>query len=219
MEASARQVLDEAGAEATIERHIGGFVSALVNASREASMLVLGSHGHSRVGEVLVGSVSQRAARRAHAPVVVVRQPQASDSHRIVVGVDGSDSSLRALDFACRHATETGQSVVLVHGWRPPATIPVDKHGDIPVAMSSTLLEEEEALEKAVAEVRTRFPELEIDGEFIATSPGQALVDASNTATMVAVGSRGHTALTETVVGSVSHHVLHKAHCPVAVVH
>jgi nucleotide-binding universal stress UspA family protein len=149
----------------------------------------------------------------------VVRQAQAPDAHRIVVGVDGSDSSLRALDFACRQATATGQAVVLVRAWKPPATVPIDKQGDIPVAMSSTLLEEEEALMKTVAEARTRFPELEIDGEFIATSPGQALVDASNTATMVAVGSRGRNALTETVLGSVSHHVLHQAHCPVAVVH
>src|SRR5690349_24771231 len=106
---------------------------------------------------------------------------------------------------------------------KTPATIPVDEHGDIPVAMSSTLLEEEEeeeeALAKTVAATRTRFPELEIDGELIATSLGQALVDAPDTASTVVVGSRGRTAVTETVLGSVSHHLLRRAHCPVAVVH
>jgi nucleotide-binding universal stress UspA family protein len=85
--------------------------------------------------------------------------------------------------------------------------------------MSARLLEEEEFLATSVAEARGRFPALEIEGEFIVTSPGQALVDASATATMVAVGSRGRSALTETMLGSVSHHVLHEAHCPVAVVH
>jgi nucleotide-binding universal stress UspA family protein len=220
VEESARQTLTAAGAiDFTIKRHVGGLVHSLLDAASVASMLVLGSRGHSRIGELVLGSVSQTAARRARCPVVVIREAHAADVHRIVVGVDGSDPSLRALDFACRQATPTGQDVVIVRAWKPPATIPVDKQGDIPVAMSSTLMDEEEGLAKAVAEARTRFPGLEIQGEFIATGAGQALVDASNTATMVVVGSRGHGALAETVLGSVSQHVLHEAHCPVAVVH
>jgi nucleotide-binding universal stress UspA family protein len=181
-------------------------------------MLVLGSRGHSRVGEVVQGSVSQSSARRARCPVIVVRKQTAGTAHRIVVGTDDSEPSRRALDFACGHAEATGQQVVMIRAWKP-LTVPVDKHGDVPPAMAATLLEEEEDLTKSVAEQRGRFPGLDIVGEFIATGAGQALVDASSTATMVVVGSRGRTALTETVLGSVSHHVLHEARCPVAVVH
>ena len=73
-ESGARQVLDAAGAsDAVTERHVGGPVPTLVNASTESTMLVLGSRGHSRMGEVILGSVSQSAARRAHCPVVVIR--------------------------------------------------------------------------------------------------------------------------------------------------
>jgi len=97
--------------------------------------------------------------------------------------------------------------------------MPIDKRGDVPASMSSTLLDEEEALEQSVAEARGRFPDVDIVGEFIATGAGQALVDASNTATLVVVGSRGRNAVAETVLGSVSHRVLHEARCPVAVVH
>lgn len=219
IERQARQTLTSAGAsEATVERHVGKPVHTLQDAGREASMLVLGSRGHSRVGEVVLGSVSQSTARRARCPVVVVRETHSADTQRIVVGSDDSEPSRRALDFACSQAAATSQQVVLLRAWRP-LTVPVDKHGDIPPSMSSSLLDEEEALEKSVAEARGRFPELEIVGEFIATGAGQALVDASNTATMVAVGSRARSALTETVLGSVSHHVLHEARCPVAVVH
>lgn len=219
-EASVRQVLDAAGANhAAIERHVGGLVPTLVKASTGSAMLVLGSKGHSRMGEVILGSVSQSAARRAHSPVVVVRRASASDTRRVVVGVDGSEHSQRAIDFACRQAVFTGQNVVLIRAWKPPATVPVDTRGHIPGSMSSTLLDEEEALDQTVAETRHRFPELTIEGELIATEEKQALEDASRTAAMVVVGSRGRGALAATVLGSVSHHVLHRAHCPVAVVH
>jgi nucleotide-binding universal stress UspA family protein len=219
IEGKARRTLQATGAsELTIERRTGGLVSTLASAATGASMLVLGSRGHSRVGEVILGSVSQTSARRARCPVVVVRETRAANSNRIVVGVDGSEPSSRALDFAAAQATATGQTLVLLRAWKP-LTIPVDEHGDVPASMSSTLLEEEEALDKAAAEARARFPEAEIEAEFIATGAAQALVDASSTATLVVVGSRGHSAVTETVLGSVSHHVLHRAHCPVAVVH
>jgi nucleotide-binding universal stress UspA family protein len=97
--------------------------------------------------------------------------------------------------------------------------MPIDEQGHVPATMAKALLDKDEALDKAVAEQRGRYPGLDIIGEFIATNAGQALVDASNTATLVVVGSRGHTAVTETLIGSVSHQVLHEAHCPVAVVH
>lgn len=219
VEQRAVDTLAAAGAtDATVERQFGKRVHTLLDAARNASMLVLGSRGHSRIGEVVVGSVSQSAARHARGPVVVVRQQSAATAHRIVVGVDDSEPSRRALDFACGQAAATGQQVVMIRAWKP-FTVPVDKRGDVPPAMSSTLLDEEEALAKSVAEQRGRFPELDIVGEFIAAGAGQVLVDASSTATMVVVGSRGRTALTETVLGSVSHQVLHEAHCPVAVVH
>jgi nucleotide-binding universal stress UspA family protein len=219
IETSARQTLTSAGAtEFTIERHVGRLVPTLLDAASKASMLVLGSGGHGRLVELLLGSVSQSAARRGRGPVVVVRKRHDPGSRRIVVGTDDSEPSRRALDFACREAEADGQEVVLLRAWRP-LTMPIDKNGDLPPSMTSTLLEEEEALNFSVAEARGRYPDLEIEGEFIATGAGQALVDASSGAAMVVVGSRGHGVLASTVLGSVGHHVLHHAHCPVAVVH
>jgi nucleotide-binding universal stress UspA family protein len=97
--------------------------------------------------------------------------------------------------------------------------MPIDERGNVPVTTTKTLREKEEELARSVAEQRGRYPALDIVGEFIATSAGRALVDASATATMVVVGSRGHSAVTETLIGSVSHQVLHEARCPVAVIH
>ena len=220
LEERARRHLAGAGAtDVTFERHHSerGVAHTLVDTANDASMLVVGSRGHGTVGEALVGSVSQSAARHAQCPVVVVRKPHDANEQRIVVGVDGSEPSRRALDFACQLAAGSDYTVVLLRAWKP-LTMPLDEHGDVPASMSRKLLAHEEALLKSVAEARTHHTEVEIEGEFIAERAGQALVDASHTASLVVVGSRGHSALAETVLGSVSHHVLHHAHCPVAVV-
>jgi nucleotide-binding universal stress UspA family protein len=219
IERRAGETLSAAGApDFTVERRVGRLVHTLLDAARSASMLVLGSSGHSRVAEIVIGSASQSVARHARCPVVVVRHQTTRQTGRIIVGSDDSEPSRRALDFACDHAAASGQQVVMVRAWKP-LTLPLDKFGDFPPAITARLIEEEEALNKSVAEERGRYPDLEIVGEFIATSPGRALVDASYTATMVVVGSRGHSAVTETLIGSVSHHVLHEAVCPVTVVH
>ncbi|MGC4112072.1 MAG: universal stress protein [Nocardioides sp.] len=219
IETRARETLDAAGAtDATVERHVGRTVTTLLDAARDASMLVLGSRGHGRVGEVVLGSTSQSAARHARRPVVVVRKQRSPEAERIVVGMEDSEPSRRALAFACVQAEATGATVVLLRAWKP-LTLPIDKNGDVPSSMSARLLDEEEALLKSVAEARGLFPAVDIDGQFVAEEAGQALVDASETAGLVVVGSRGRAAVTEAVLGSVSHHVLHRAHCPVAVVH
>lgn len=218
LEERARKTLASSGAEVTVERHRSGTVArALVDSAEDATMLVLGSRGHGRIGEALVGSVSQSAARHGRCPVVVVRHTHDAGEHRIVVGVDDSEPGLRALDFACRQSAVTGETVVIFRAWKP-LTMPIDKRGDVPPSMSRTLLEEEEALEKSVAAARAAHPGIEIEGEFVAERPGQALVDASILANLIVVGSGGHNRLAETVLGSVSHQVLHQAHCPVAVV-
>jgi nucleotide-binding universal stress UspA family protein len=218
IEDRARETLDAAGCtDAHVERRIGPTVGTLVDAGRDAAMLVVGTRGHGHVGEVFLGSVSQSAARHARCPLVVVRPPSSPGADRIVVGVDGSETSLRALDFACRHALVTGEKIAAVRAWKP-LTVPVDKHGDLPPSTSTRLLAERTALDEDVEAARHRHPGVAIDADFIATSPRHALVDASAQATLLVVGSRGRNAVEQTVLGSVSHEALHRAHCPVVVV-
>jgi nucleotide-binding universal stress UspA family protein len=219
IEDGARTQLEDLGVQsARVERRTGPTAAALAAAASTAKMLVVGTRGHGRVAETVLGSVSHAAARQARCPVVVVRPERHPGSRRIVTGVDGSASSLRALDFACREATSTGDTVAVVRAWRP-GTIPIDKHGDVPSKMSTTLRHEEEILGEVVARARAEHPGVAIEADFIATEPARALVDASARARLVVVGTRGLTFVEQAVLGSVSHHVLHHAQCPVAVVH
>jgi nucleotide-binding universal stress UspA family protein len=219
IEDRARTQLAGAGVQsARVERRTGPTAATLLDAANTATMLVVGTRAHGRVAEIVLGSVGHAAARRAHCPVVVVRPQRHPGSRRIVAGVDGSPSSLRALDFACREAASTGDTVAVVRAWKP-GTVPIDKHGDVPSKMSTTLRHEEEILNEVVARARAEHQGIAMEADFIATDPARALVDASARARLVVVGTRGLTVVERAVLGSVSHHVLHHAQCPVAVVH
>jgi nucleotide-binding universal stress UspA family protein len=84
----------------TVEVRHGPVVPQLITAAEGAEMLVVGSRGHGLAMGSLAGSVSQHAARHAPCPVVAVRPCRSPDASRIVVGVDGSPESEKALRFA-----------------------------------------------------------------------------------------------------------------------
>lgn len=197
----------------------GHAVQRLLEASDKAQMLVVGSRGRGLFAGSVLGSVSQHAARHARCPVVVVRVASRDDARRVVVGVDGSSESADALRFGCALVRDHPDHVlVALHGYR-------DRHaatGNPDDALSpDTVRRIEEAgrqLEGWVAPVAAEFPQVDIGTEAIAVPATRALVDASEAASILVVGSRGRDAFAELLLGSVSQHVLHAARCPVAVV-
>jgi nucleotide-binding universal stress UspA family protein len=219
----ATELLDRAGktladagvGHVTTQQSSGHVVDELLQAAKSASTLVVGSSGHSRAGEALLGSVSQHLARHATCPVVVVREPQDPEARRIVVGIDGSPTSTAALDYACRRAETTGETVVAIHGWhfRELST-------DVWSSTTPTVdtAERELLLAESIAGVREDHPDVRLEHEVVAVAPAKCLVDASASASLVVVGSRGLGFFKGMLLGSVSQAVLHGATCPVAVV-
>ena len=100
------------GLEVDVEVHLGHAATVLVDLAVDAGVLVLGPPAHSRLQRVLLGSTAAEVVRTAHVPVVVVRGERAAQQQvrRVVVGVDGSPSSTRAVgfayDFAARHGAD-----------------------------------------------------------------------------------------------------------------
>jgi nucleotide-binding universal stress UspA family protein len=203
---------------ASIERHAGHLVPRLLEVAEGSSMLVVGSHGHNAFAEMLVGSVSQSAARHATLPVVVVRPAANAAAGRIVVGADGSEASTRALEFACETARLTGDKLVALRAWQP-TTVVADRYGYMPPPSADTLEAAEGALGRIVDDLRQAHPDVPVEGEIYAGAPERGLADAASDASLVVVGSRGHNAVGEVLVGSVSRALLHQADCPVAVIH
>jgi nucleotide-binding universal stress UspA family protein len=219
IEAAAREVFAQwPNVPSSVERHVGHLVPRLLESAEGASMLVLGSHGHTVVSEMLLGSASQSAARHARLPVVVIRPSVEPESGRIVVGTDGSEASAHALELACELAERTGDKVVALRAWQP-LTVLADRYGYLPSPSADSAEVAEKDLARTVEELRDAHPEVAIEGELFSGAAERGLIDAASSASLVVVGSHGHHAFAEVLLGSVSRAVLANAHCPVAVVH
>ncbi|WP_162529782.1 universal stress protein [Nocardioides caldifontis] len=191
-------------------------VPELLERSRDASMVVLGARGHSLIGGMLLGSVSQHVTRHAACPVVVVRG-HTPLRRRVVVGVDGSQGARRALELAFEEADRTGSTLVAVHGMDVSAV-----HGPWDVTVAPHVAEEIDAgrrlLAEAVAGHREQHPDVEVELLAVPVPAVRALADASSTASLVVVGTRGRGGFVGLLLGSVSATVLQHATCPVMVV-
>ncbi|MFW6642411.1 universal stress protein [Nocardiopsis algeriensis] len=198
---------------------------ALLRRSGPGDVVVIGSRGFGPVRAALAGAAGVRLAARASCPVVVVPDPgegsATTDPKQVVVGVDGSEDSQRALDYALRHAARTeGSSVVVVNSWEAPT----------PFAPASLIAsgwtppedfldrQSEEVVAGVLAEVIDETTE-NVDLSVVRTrkEPVEALVEAGREADMIVVGSRGRGSVRGMFMGSVSQGVLHSATVPVVV--
>ncbi len=138
-------------------------------------------------------------------------------SGRIVVGVDGSESSKAALAWAVRQAALTGAKVDAVHAWRNPASYSYGYGYAMVLPVPDLQKFAREALDEAIAAVADLAPGVDIRPVVVEDNPAQALLDAAKGADLLVVGSRGHGGFTEALLGSVGQHCVHHAECPVVV--
>ncbi|WGX95073.1 universal stress protein [Nocardioides sp. L-11A] len=204
--------------EAIVEVRPGPVVPELLRAAERADLVVVGSTGHGLTAGTLTGSVSQHVARHAPCPVVVVRPRHSKVVDRIVVGVDDSAASARALRFACERARRTGEGLTAIHGYFSVLAHVLTFDGAESEVADRRLAAAEELVKDLCRECTAQFPDVEIVSEAIPVRAGPVLVDASRAASLVVVGSRGRDAFSEMLLGSVSQHVLTHAQCPVAIV-
>jgi nucleotide-binding universal stress UspA family protein len=134
---------------------------------------------------------------------------------RIVVGVDGSESSKAALAWATRQAALTRGVVDAVAAWQIPTYYGLALADDGPrykeVASS--------ALDEAIAEAAAQAPGVVIHPLLAEGNAARVLLDAAKGADLLVVGSRGHSGFAEALLGSVGQRCVHHAECPVVVVH
>jgi nucleotide-binding universal stress UspA family protein len=145
----------------------------------------------------------------------------ANDSkvRRIVVGVDGSPSSVAALRWAVAEAELTGDTVKAVFAWQYP--IAAGGYGWAPVLMDDGIDMQavaEKTLTEAIDEVAQPGCSVTVERQIAEGYAPSVLVDASAHADLLVVGSRGHGTFTDALIGSVSQNCAHHAKCPVVIV-
>jgi len=138
----------------------------------------------------------------------------------ITVGIDGSEHSVKALEWAIKEAAiqHSPVTVLAVHlvpksGWTGnPITLPADI-ADVEKARQAA----EELVVKVTSQLGDAQP-ASVKVSAVNGFPAQELIEASRDADLVVIGSRGSGGFARLMMGSVSSQVVHHAHCPVVVI-
>jgi nucleotide-binding universal stress UspA family protein len=139
--------------------------------------------------------------------------PPASQ-HRVVVGIDGSSESARALDWAITQARQSGAILDIVTAWMFPMAIGYAFTTTVDEVRKRAL----DLLDEAISHVADVAPDVVVRGETKEQPAGPALVAASKGADLLIVGSRGMGGFEELLVGSVGHYCMRRAPCSVVIV-
>ncbi|ALJ20361.1 universal stress protein [Microbacterium sp. No. 7] len=193
----------------------GDPVDLLEQVSADVDLIVVGTNG-SR-GPFQPSTRAVRIAASAASPVVVVPDAPLDGREGVVVGVDGSESSAHALAFAAAEADARGERLIALTTWRQPVYLGYE--GAWPVDLASDLAqyaEEQAAIE--LAGLASQYPDLVVERRILEASGAEALVAASEDASLVVVGSRGLGPVRRLLLGSVSHALVQHARGPIAVV-
>lgn len=221
----ARAIAHEVAPELKIGHTIaeGSPIDMLLDMSRDVTMIVMGSRGLGGLSGMVMGSVSAAVVSHASCPVVVVREDNTVDESTkygpVVVGVDGSDVSQKATEIAFAEAYARGAELVAVHTW-------MDMQVQASLAGLSAAQQQWEEVEREQVDMLTErlqpmtdaHPEVQVRKVITRDRPVRALVENSEGAQLLVVGSHGRGGFKGMLLGSTSRALLQSAPCPMMVV-
>ncbi|GLX99610.1 universal stress protein [Herbidospora sp. NBRC 101105] len=181
-----------------------------------ADEVVIGSRGRGGFAGLILGSVGLALAGHTAAPLVVVRTSPRHTYGELIAGYDGSEEAETALDFAFAEAERREARLKLVYAWQPP---PLAGSAAGYAALVQRMFDEQMTFVwQQLAPWAEKFPQVPIEHTGVCGHPVYVLSEESRTADLVIVGSRRRGVIRSTALGSVGYGLLHRAHCPVAIV-
>lgn len=219
--AEAADLLRDHPGEVSLRAEQGDAAGVLVELSAHARAAVVGARGRGGFIGRLLGSVSTALPSHSHCPTVVVPELRSETVDApVVVAVDGSDAGRLAMFIAAEAATSRGAALeivtVLPAGdewlyWYPELELSAEVSGRRRKQL-------EAALDPELAAVTQQFPDLRVSAAVPIGDPTEVLGEATKTAQLTVLGTRGRGGLRSALLGSVSRGVLHQAQGPVMVV-
>lgn len=206
---------DHPGIQIENELIFSATAPTLVDLSKEAELIVVGTYGRGALARGLLGSVSSSLVRHAHCPVAVIRDEEPRMPHPaqapVLVGIDGSPASERAIEIAFDEASRRHVNLVAVHAWSDTEIL------ELPgLDWSAVKDEEERILAEGLAGWQERYPDVTVHRLLVCDRPARVLVETSETAQLLVVGSHGR-GFTGMLLGSVSNAVVQAVRMPVIV--
>jgi len=200
----------------TGETVCGSSVPTLVEESSHAQMIVVGCRGRGALARGLLGSVSTGLVHHSHCPVAVIHDEDPLIPHPsmapVVLGVDGSPASERAVEIAFDEASFRGVDLVAVHAWSDTGLF------EFPGVDWSVLQSgAEETLSERLAGWQERYPDVLVRRVVVADRPAHQLLEQAESAQLLVIGSHGRGGFAGMVLGSVSTAVVNAARMPVIV--
>jgi len=166
-----------------------------------------------------MSSTDKGLTAHLRSPMNVPQPPLIPAGQQIVVGIDGSPQSLRALTYAAKRADVTGEPVLAVLAYQDTRFSAGGSLGtncdDID---AEPALHAQKQAERLVAPCAHAYPQVEFRATAVLGRPARVLQRLTDDASLLVVGTRGHAPIRQTVLGSVSRNVVRRASCPVIVV-
>ncbi len=199
----------------------GAVATVLADASNSARLLVLGTGADHRA----LGGHVVRMTHRAQCPVVVWRAPVAKRTGKplpVVVGVDDSEASGRAVAEAFDIARALHAPLTVAHMWEIDAAVGMGDlggQGNMDWELLDVLQSQQRRrMDELVEPLARKYPNAHVVEVFRDAGPAKGLTDLSREAQLVVVGSHGRGRLAESLLGSVGQNLIHHAECPVLLV-
>lgn len=192
-------------------------VPALIEESKQAALMVLGSRGLGGFTGMLIGSTAVGLTAHGHCPVAVIRG-DIDATGPVVVGLDGSLASAAAVAVAFEEASLRGAELVAVHTWTEYGTDLAHASGRQPVADWDSIEEREVALlAEQLAGWQEKYPDVTVRRIVTRDRPVRCLLNESAGAQLLVVGCRGRGGFTGMLLGSTSQALVYHATCPLLV--
>jgi nucleotide-binding universal stress UspA family protein len=213
--AVAREVAPQVAVTARVD--YGGTAAFLVEESREARLMVLGSHGHGAVTGLLVGSTALALAAHAMCPLVVVRGTPVPDGP-VVVGVDGSPTGEAAIAFAFDAASLRGATLTAVMAYQDFLLEGGYHSSRIAFDWAEAEDDERRLLAQRLAGWQEKYPDVRVDRVVRWDRAARALQGLGAQARLLVVGSHGRGGFAGMLLGSTSRTLVYHAPCPLVIV-